>query len=118
MNAWGPPADWRPRTVRVITGESVEAEEFVRVTRSAAKKECARGDMFPRAIDTSRHLQESHVQRFYACGEMLSREKIVTPMKLEAQGLARGGDEHVAKMGSRAGRFLDLAEGRLNNGKA
>ena len=42
MNAWGSPGDWGPRTVRVITGESVEAEEFVDVTRSRAKKESAR----------------------------------------------------------------------------
>ncbi len=40
------------------------------------------------------------------------------PGGLHTQVLARGGDEQVAKMGSRAGRFLDLAEGRLNNGKA
>jgi hypothetical protein len=32
--------------------------------------------------------------------------------------LGGGGDKEGAEMGRRMGRFLDLGEGRLNNGKA
>ncbi len=53
-----------------------------------------------------------------------TRNRSARPPGARAAGLSkkrvldRVGDEQVAKMGRRDGRFLDLGKGRLNNGRA
>jgi hypothetical protein len=53
-----------------------------------------------------------------------TRNRSARPPSASAAGLSkkrvldRVGDEQVAKMGRRDGRFLDLGKGRLNNGRA